>query len=50
VKNTFLKNFIKKNGTEKSDVLLAQLIPEGLKIPAGDVRGGGRQGTNKSAS
>ena len=42
-RGTFLKNFIKKNGPEKGDVLLARLIPEGLKIPAGDVKVGGRQ-------
>jgi hypothetical protein len=47
-RGTFLKNFIKKNGPEKSDVLLARLIPEGLKIPAGDVKVGGTQGTDKS--
>jgi len=49
-RRAFLKNFIKKNGPEKSDVLLAGLIPEGLKIPAGDVKVGGRQGTDKSAT
>jgi hypothetical protein len=49
-RGTFLKNFIKKNGPEKSDVLLAGLIPEGLKIPAGDVKVGGRQGTDKRAT
>jgi len=49
-RGTFLKNLIKKNGPEKSDVLLAGLIPEGLKIPARDVKVGGRQGTDKSAT